>query len=88
MDCNSRWLLMHSTAPAQPTALDTSPSAAGKSPMRERCCATSGVVSRPSAVIPSSCGQTAKRAFWKYRCFRSSLLSDERNLSDNTMIEI
>jgi hypothetical protein len=45
------WLLIHSTAPAQPTAQDTSPSAAGKSPMRELCCVTSGVVSIPPIVI-------------------------------------
>jgi hypothetical protein len=29
----------------------------------------------------SSCRQGAGRAFWKYRCFRSSLLSDEHNLA-------
>jgi hypothetical protein len=50
MGRNSSWLLIHSTAPAQPIALETSPSAAAKSPMLELCCLTSGVVSLPSAV--------------------------------------
>jgi hypothetical protein len=36
--------------PRSQIAPDTSPPAAGKWPMREQCCATSGVVFHPSAV--------------------------------------
>jgi hypothetical protein len=61
MGRNSSWLLIRSTAPAQQTALDTSPSAAGKSPIRERCCVTSGVDSispRVSSFIVQSDSKT------------------------------
>ena len=47
--------------------------------MRGPHCVNSGIVSIPRRHFSSSCSQTAARAFWKYRCFRGSLLFDERN---------
>jgi hypothetical protein len=53
--------------------------------MREPRCVNSGILPKStSRHFPSSCNQAAGRAFWKYRCFANSLLSDERQQSRST----
>jgi len=77
--------LTRSAAPSPRIAPAIPPHASSSLPMREPRCVNSGILPKStSRHFPSSCNQAAGRAFWKYRCFANSLLSDERQQSRST----